>query len=243
MLMPTAAFLETGLNLLILAPFFFLARRSSKDSFYVKVLLYFAIIYLINNVLTASLALPLFPGQRFNWLGKGAATLFLVLCVYLFPGFRREQFGLTGKIQWDGTRPILILCAIYFLLRIGLYAFSGEATAALHLETVLFQATLPGIHEELLYRGVLMGLLSAVFIRPSWRFAGVDFGWPVLLTTLLFGLDHGISFTKDLDLNVNYFGLVRTMFDGFLFALLVQKTRSILPAVIYHNLLNLIGNH
>lgn len=66
---------------------------------------------------------------------------------------------------------------------------------------------------------------------------------PVILTTLLFGLDHGISLSKSLDVNVNYFGLVRTAFDGFLFALLVQKTKSIVPAVIYHNLLNLIGNH
>jgi membrane protease YdiL (CAAX protease family) len=237
------ALAETGLNLLILAPLFFLARRSYRSSFYAGVLLYFALVYLINNVLVSSLAIPLFEGQRFNWLGKGAATLFLVLCVYLLPGFRKEPFGLTWRAQWEGTRPILAICAIYFLLRIGLYYFSGEATAAIHLETTLFQATLPGIHEELLYRGVLMGLLSSVLIRPSFRFAGVDFGWPVILTTLLFGLDHAVSISQSFDVNVNYFGLVRTGIDGFLFALLVQKTRSLFPAVVYHNLLNLIGNH
>lgn len=235
--------LETGLILLILAPLFFVAWRSNKSSFYVRALLYFVLVYLVNNILTSSLAIPLFEGQRFNWLGKGAATLFLVLCVYLLPGFRKEQFGLTWRAQWEGTKPILTIYAIYFLLRVGLYIFSGEASTAIHLETVLFQATLPGIHEELLYRGVLMGLLSAMFVRPSWRLAGVDFGWPVILTALLFGLDHGISLSKSLDVNVNYFGLVRTAFDGFLFALLVQKTRSIVPAVIYHNLLNLISNH
>jgi hypothetical protein len=182
--------LESILNLLILAPLFFLARRSNKERFYFSAVLYFVVIYLVSNVLTYSLSsVVLFPGQRFNWVGKGAATLFLLLCaVYLLRAFGREQFGLTGGIQWEGTRPILIVCTLYLLLRIGLYSFSGEASAAIHPETALFQATLPGIHEELLYRGLLLGLLGALFVRPSWRFANVDFGWPAIITSLLFGL-------------------------------------------------------
>lgn len=237
------AILETVLNLLILAPLFFLARRSNKGSFSPRIVLYFVLVYLVSNVLTSVLAIPLFEGQRFNWAGKGAAALFVILCAFLLPGFRKEQFGLTGDVRWAGSKPILMICAVYFLLRIALYYFSGEASAAIHGEAVLFQATLPGLHEELLYRGVLLGLLSALFLRPSWRFANVDFGWPAILTSLLFGLSHGINITGDLDVGVNYFGLVRTTFDGFLFALLTHRTRSVFPAVIYHNLLNLIGNH
>jgi hypothetical protein len=188
-----AAILESLLNLLILAPLFFLARRSNKDGFHPAAALHFVLIYLVSNALTQSLAIPVFEGQNFNWVGKGAATLFLVLCTCFLPGFRREQFGLTGNIQWAGARPILALCAVYFLVRFGLYYFSGEASAAVDLETVLFQATLPGLHEELLYRGVLLGLLGAWLVRPSWRFAQVDFGWPAVITSLLFGLDHGIT--------------------------------------------------
>jgi uncharacterized protein len=238
------AILETVLNLLILAPLFFLASRANKDSSNAGVVLWFALIYLASNVLTFSLSgVSLFQGQSYNWVGKGVAALFLVLCVFLLPGFRKEQFGLTWNVRWEGAKPILILCAVYLLLRIGLYYFSGEASAAIDPETTLFQATLPGIHEELLYRGILLGLLGVWLVRPSWRLANVEFGWPAVITSLLFGLAHGINVTRDLDLGVNYFGLVRTTFDGVLFALLVHRTKSILPAVVYHNLLNLIGNH
>lgn len=238
------ALLEGILSLLVLAPLFFLAARSNKGRNRTATVFSCAALYLISNVLTQVLAIPVFEGQRFNWLGKGAATLFLIVCVALLPVLRkREELGLTAHARWEGARPILTVCAVYFLLRVGLYLFSGEASADLHLDTVLFQATLPGIHEELLYRGILLGLLSTVLVRPTWRLAQVDFGWPAVLTSLLFALDHGIGLSDSLDLRVNYFSLVRTAFDGFLFALLVHRTKSILPAVIYHNLLNLVGNH
>jgi membrane protease YdiL (CAAX protease family) len=237
------AILGSLFNLLILTPFFFLARLSNKGSFYLRSALAFVFIYLISNALTHGLAISLFQGQKFNWVGKGATTLFLIFCAYLLRAFGKEQFGLTRNVQWEGSRPILIICALYFLLRAGLYYFSGEASAAIDPETVLFQGTLPGIHEELLYRGLLLGLLSELFARPTWKFANVAFGWPAVLTSLLFGLDHGIRITDSFGLDVNYFNILRPTLTGFLLALLVQRTKSILPAVIYHNLLNLISNH
>ena len=242
--MTTIAFLDTLLHLIILTPFYLIAKRANNKPHEFKIVLYFIGIYLVSNVLTYSLSdITIFTGQRYNWVGKGTALAFLLICVFNIPTFNSRQFGWTTKILWVGTRPILALCFIYFLLRIGLYYSSGSASATFDSETVLFQATLPGLQEELLYRGILLGLLNRIFVNPTWKFCKVEFGWPVIITSILFGMAHGISINNNYHLDINYFNFFRTIFDGFLFALLVQKTKSIFPGVIFHNLLNLIGNH
>lgn len=231
---PITVILESFLHLLLLTPFFLVARRFRKGEAPLRTAGYLVLVYVISQALTQALALPLFEGQRFNWLGKGVAVVFLLLCAFLIPRFTRQDFGLTSTVRWEGTRTILIVCGLYFLVRLGLYLSSGEATAAIDPETTLFQATLPGIHEELLYRGLLLGILNGLLTRSA---------WPVVLTSLLFGLDHGIRITDGLEVDFSPFSFARTTFDGLLFGFLTQKTRSLLPAVAYHNLLNLIGNH
>jgi membrane protease YdiL (CAAX protease family) len=102
---------------------------------------------------------------------------------------------------------------------------------------------MPGLQEELLYRGILLGLLSSVFVIPGFKFLNVNFGLAAIITSLLFGLTHGISVNENFNFNFNYFSFFRTTFDGFLFALLAGKTKSIFPGIIFHNILNLIGLH
>ncbi len=94
-----------------------------------------------------------------------------------------------------------------------------------------------------MYRGILLGLINAVFVHPGFSFLKINFGLGTILTSLLFGLAHGLSINENLTFNMNFFVSARTTFDGFLFALLTVKTKSLLPGIFYHNVLNLIGLH
>ncbi|HRI87244.1 MAG TPA: CPBP family intramembrane metalloprotease [Candidatus Hydrogenedentes bacterium] len=238
-----SSLLESIVHLLLLLPFVVWGLRKNHDTDK-KPLLYFAIVYIaINAVLHATSNILLVDGQHWNWSGKIAALLAGIFFVYALPNLTPAQAALNTRMQWHDARPIVLLCAVYFIFRIAMYVGSGEATLALHAETLLFQATLPGIQEELLYRGILMGLLSAVFAYPRFTFLRVDFGLAAVITSLLFGLAHGVSITQEFGITVNYFSLFRTCFDGLLFALLTEKTKSVIPAILYHNLLNLIGSH
>ncbi len=231
------------LRLLLLLPFFIAARSANKGHSLMPVL-YGILIYLVCNLLlSVLLEVTFFKGQQFNWAGKLAAFAFLIGCVYFVPGCNKKQSGFTLQMEWAGARPILLICSAYLLLRVLLYWRSSEASATIHPETVLFQATMPGLQEELLFRGILLGLLNQVLAKPVWKFAGVTFGWAAVITSILFGLEHGISFGEGFGIHINYFNLIRTALEGFLFALLVQRTKSIFPSVVYHNLLNLTGNH
>lgn len=234
------ALTESLLHLLILAPVCFLAFRSSNYPADYRLLIYFIIVYLASSLLLSVFSSVLiFPGQQYNWIGKLAAFLLELLGCFIIPSISVKKFGLTARVNWKGSGRILLICIVYVLLRCGIYYYMTGGIGPIHPEAVAFQATLPGLQEELLFRGILLGLLTRIFPYPGWKLLGVKFGWPVIITSILFGLAHGLTLPLHFDILV----FLRTTLEGFLLGLLVRKTRNILPAVVYHNLLNLIANH
>jgi uncharacterized protein len=231
------------LQLSILTPLAVVAIRSSGTS-KAKFLIVAALVFIVTEVTTDALSgVLLFEGQTWNWAGKTGSLLVALVFIVTFTTFTTRQFGLTAKIELRGATPILLICTVYFVLRLSLYLAATKGTGAFHAETFLFQATLPGMAEEVVFRGILLTLLDYVFIEPRWTLAHVSFGWAAGLTSILFGLTHGISFDSSYHIQFNAFAIARTAFDGFLFAILVTKTQSLLPGIVFHNLLNLIGNH
>jgi membrane protease YdiL (CAAX protease family) len=229
-------------HLAILIPLFVVAWRSTRNKAPFFALGWFAAIYIICNLLQSVLSqVVFFEGQQYNLVGKSAVLLFLVICCFIIRGYNRKDFGISAP-NWEKAETLLFVCSVYVLLRTALYMFSGEASTGVHSETILFQATLPGMQEELLFRGLLLGLLNSIFIA-NWTIVKVKFGWGAIITSVLFGLTHAISPAGNFSIHFEPLLFLRTAFEGFLFALLVQKTKSIVPAIIYHNLLNLISNH
>lgn len=234
---------NTLLHLSVLAPFTVVAGRSN-GSLKTRLLITAAFLFIVTSVATDLFSnVLLFQGQQWNWAGKTVSLLIALAFIFTFKPFSPRQFGLTTKPDLKGAKPILLICAAYFLLRLFLYFTATKDPSTFHTETILFQATLPGVEEEILFRGILLTLLNHVFVKPKWTFVKVSFGWAVILTSILFGLTHGVSFDSSFHLQLHAFSFLRTAFDGFLFALLAEKTKSLVPSILFHNLLNLIGNH
>lgn len=127
-------------------------------------------------------------------------------------------------------------------VRVMVYFIFRDGSESFHKEAILFQATMPGIAEELVYRGILLGLLNKIW-QPAWMFFKADIGWGVLLTSVLFGLVHSLYFDSDFRLHFNFYTLLLTGLWGFAFAVLKERTGSLIPSVIIHNAVNLIGIH
>lgn len=234
---------ESLIQLLVTAPLIAWGYAQNKTSD-LRPLLFFVLVYITAAILINQFAsVTLFAHQHWNWTGKALALLFGLVAAFVLTNFKPATFGLTTRVHWTGTKTLLIVCGIYFIARVALYMRSGEATAAINTESLLYQATLPGIQEELIFRGILMGLLASVLKQPQFEFLNVSFSWPVIITSLLFGLAHGLSYHPQAGLQINYFLIFRSAFDGFLFALLAQKTQSLLPGILFHNLLNVLGDH
>lgn len=235
-----AALTESLLHLLLLVPVYFLAVRSGNYHADYRLIIYFVIAYLASNFLIAAFSfVNIFPGQHFNWIGKLVAFLFELLSCFIIPSISVKKFGLTNKLNWRGSGKILVICILYFLLRCIFYYYLSDTPLQFHPEAIAFQATLPGLQEELLFRGILLALLTRIFPYPDWKFFNVKFGWPVIITSILFGLAYGLRLPFHFDI----FIFLQTTLEGLLLGLLVRKTRNVFSAVIYHNLLNLIASH
>lgn len=53
-------------------------------------------------------------------------------------------------------------------------------------------AIMPGINQELIYHGLLLGLLNKIFER-KFRMFKTNFGWSTIITSLIFGILHGFQ--------------------------------------------------
>lgn len=173
-----------------------------------------------------------FPGADWNWGGKLAAIAG-TLVVMALPAFGWKRCGMTLD-QGSGWRGALVLLALlgglFFWLAVS------PADGPDDLETIAFQWTMPGLDEELFYRGTLLLALNEAF-RPRVRVLGAPIGWGGLMTTVLFGLTHALSYetgTPDFDLMT----FAMTGVPAFLLLWLRERTGSLVMPVIGHNLAN-----
>lgn len=134
--------------------------------------------------------------------------------------------------------PVLLVSVTFLFLRMIPKVMAGNFHP-FHLETLAFQATLPGFSEKIIYRGILLGLLNRVYL-PTITIFKAKVGWGFLIVSVIFGLEHGLSLDKSWQLSFNSQRFCMTIGFGFILAWLKQRSGSLLPSVIFHNLWNLI---
>jgi membrane protease YdiL (CAAX protease family) len=174
-----------------------------------------------------------FTGADWNWAGKLAA-LAGTLAVMALPAFGWKRCGMTldQGPRWGGA---IVMFAGLALLFFGL-AISGADGKPDSLETIAFQWTMPGLDEELFYRGTLLLALNEAF-RSKSNLLGAPIGYGGLLTTILFGLTHALSYKAGaMDFDLMTFAM--TGVPSFLLLWLRERTGSLLLPVVAHNIAN-----
>lgn len=106
------------------------------------------------------------------------------------------------------------------------------------LEWGLYQATLPGLAEEFIYRGVILFLLDEALGRPL-GFLGTKWGWGALVTSVHFYLAHCLALNETSGVEVVWTALPDFALYGFCMCWLRYRFESIWPCVLAHNLHNL----
>ena len=168
-----------------------------------------------------------------NWSGKITAIVLTLIMYTLLPRPLRAEAGVFASprtTDWKSVVGVSALLLIFFWCVSYLFR-DGEAVTR---ETIFFQATMPGLDEEPLYRGVLLALLVSAFGKP-WRIAGVGIGWGALPIVLFFGLAHAVTQELNIEAAVSIFAAM-VMGAGFLW--IKEKTSSIWIPVLVHNLAN-----
>ena len=183
------------------------------------------------------LALPnLLPGERvigdhWNWSGQLlalAGVLWVAAMLVRRAGLSWHEMGFTARQRPGSIRPALWVSAAALSLNMLAMNLSSFRLGRVPLETWLYQATLPGIVEEALFRGVLLALLDHAFVARKGLF-GAPIGWGGVTVTLVFLALHGGSAGT----------LLGVLPAALLYLWLRARTGSLVAPIVVHNLWNL----
>jgi uncharacterized protein len=228
------SFVEALCQLLILTIFFVGIKPWNKVNNAVKFFLLFCLLHLIDTFLLQNFKIPFFYNLQWNWSGKMASLGWALIFVFTNNILTKEEIGWTFKIA--NKKNVFLGIGILLFVQILLQTFFlGGNGQFCNLETFCYQATMPGFTEEIIYRGIFLGLLNKIFLS-KWTFLSVTFGWGLILSSLLFGLAHGLYFDQTWIFHFDFPIFIQTFFMGIIFGILKEKSRSLIPSIIYHNL-------
>ena len=205
---------------------------ADRRNFSVRWLIIAALLVAMNDVLLTRGygLLPDLIGGAWNWQGKLMA-LAATIAIAALPAFGLRRVGLTLSHESGSLKTAVPVAAVYcaFFVVIAML-FPGDQASA---EDVAFQLTMPGMEEELFYRGVLLFALDQAF-RGRKRLLGVDWGWGAVLSSFLFGMTHAFGYS-DGSFAFDPITMALTGIPSFIAVWLRLRTGSLLLPVLLHN--------
>jgi len=172
---------------------------------------------------------------NWNWTGKLNSIVTTLSLILLWPGLSATDAGLTSSHKDGSVGPALLAVAILCASAIVLQSLVADGSDT-RMETILFEATLPGIDEELAFRGLMAALLARAFIRQT-PILGAPMGWGDLALCLVFAAGHGLMFIQQ-QIHFDPFSFGYTGFVGAGLLWMRQRTGSLLLPVLTHNIVN-----
>jgi len=176
----------------------------------------------------------LMPGFEHNWIGKVIGIALTLGMYLLLPRPLRAEtgiFAMPRTSEWKSTVVVSAALLLTFWAIASVFRDGKPLTG----EAFLFQATMPGLDEEMMYRGVLLALLVGALGKPL-SIAGIRIGWGALPVVAFFGLAHGLTEALSAETLASIFAAT-VMGAGLLW--LKERTSSIWVAVAVHNLANI----
>lgn len=183
-------------------------------------------------------AIPGLAGLKWNWIGKIVTTAAVLIAIAVIPSVTAEDVGLRLRPRPGSVGPALIglalVCALSWCMEIR--ANDGRDLSA---ERLAFQTLMPGLDEELFFRGLFLALLTQAF-RERWSLFGAALGPTAAVVTFIFAAGHGLGVADGaIQFDAEAFALTGALGFGLLW--IRQRTGSVLPAIAAHNLIN-VGN-
>lgn len=192
-------------------------------------------LFLLDMACLLSPRLAFIP-QGWNWQGKSLELLWVFAFVATGYAGTFSDVGFRWRLEKGSARPLLFAAGLALLFPLWGVFFAGFRMPT-DAETLLFQLTLPGIAEELVFRGVFQSLLNQVFSRP-WKLLGAHVGWGFVLTTLLFAAGHGIFVNSSLHLQTSLFSIFPALYLGAVLGWIRERCESLWPCILLHNSVN-----
>lgn len=120
-----------------------------------------------------------FQHLHWSWQESLLSAAWPFLLVALVLGISLASIGVASRLRPGWPKPSIVAGVV--ALAVPAVFFVLGARRKLDAEGWAFLLTMPGLAEELVFRGVFQSLLNHVFGKP-WRLANAEFGWGLVIT-------------------------------------------------------------
>ncbi|KAF2326426.1 CPBP family intramembrane glutamic endopeptidase [Flavobacterium ginsenosidimutans] len=227
--------------IVLIAPLIVIAHLKTEKS-NLKYLVFFILYFFADVFLQASGKQLIDLDLKFNWAGKILSLILGLIIIFSVSKEERIKIGFTSETNSKNNLKFGLMVFFGFtffdiIFKLILFPKGGN----FDLETFLFQATMPGLTEEILFRGISLWLLEKAF-APTRKYHGVKFGWAFIIVTVLFGVSHGAVLDQDLHLKFDLITMVYlTVISSFSVGILRNFSGNLIYSILGHNTINLIN--
>lgn len=203
-----------------------------------SLLLLVAFLVVLHDALIWMPRLSVFEHLHWSWQESLLASIWPFLLPAIISGVSLRSIGVSTRLRPGWLKPSLIALllaaavpAVFLLLGVH---------KKLDTEGWVFLSTMPGLAEELVYRGVFQSLLNSVFGK-SWSLANAQFGWGLFVSAILFAGTNGLV---EVDSQLHGHVILHAAIAPFLLSMVSgwvrERTDSVWPSVFGHNLSNIV---
>lgn len=229
--------LQAGLTMASVLPFVLIATWHSRTRRW-RLLSFVASLVILDVALVEIPRVDGFQHLHWSWQESMLSTAWPFLLVAFVPGISLVSVGVTSRFRPGWFKPSMV--AGLLALAVPAVFFILGTRKKLDAQGWAFLLIMPGLAEELVFRGVYQSLLNSVFGKP-WRLANAEFGWGLVITAILFAGSNGLV-AVDPQLHARI--VVPAAIAPFLMSLVSgwirERADSVWPSVFGHNLSNLV---
>lgn len=229
--------LQAGLSLACALPFVLIAAWHSRTRRW-SLLLFVASLVVLDVALDEIPRVDGFRHLHWSWQESLLSTAWPFLLVALVPGISLASIGVTSRFRRGWLKPSII--AGLLALAVPAIFFILGHRKKLDAQGWAFLLVMPGLAEELVFRGVYQSLLNRVFGKP-WRLANAEFGWGLIITTILFAGSNGlVAVNPQLHARIVLPAAIAPFMMSLVSGWIRERSDSIWPSVFGHNLSNIV---
>jgi membrane protease YdiL (CAAX protease family) len=229
--------LEAGLTLLCALPFVLFALwRSSTRSWGLLSLV--GALVVVQDAVGELPRVNSFQHLHWSWQAALLTAAWPLIIARWIPGLSLASMGVTSSLKPGWFRPSLV--ALLIAGGVPLVFFFLGSRVRLTGEGWLYLLVMPGLAEEILFRGLFQPLLNRALGQP-WRVGGADLGWGLVITAVLFAGSNGlVSVDPQLHARIVLPAAIAPFMLGLVSGWVRDRTASVWPSVLGHNLSNIV---
>ena len=197
-----------------------------KEKFFEKHETLIAIGLIVIYVLSNSFCMQNFGSTDFRSTIVNA-VFSLIIIGFIAKNKLGKYYGLTS---FPKPKQFLYFIPLFILMSVNLWTGLNINNTITEIIAFMISMVFVGFLEEIIFRGFLYKMMAKDNVKTA-----------TLVTSLTFGIGHIINLLNGADLVPTLMQVVYAVATGYLFVVILQKSKSLWPCIITHSVVNALS--